>query len=183
MPLKTILKILLDKPPGIGSIVKFKDSIPPRIVVGEVCGFVGSGDRLKYEIIMLDKRMNPMMHVNGSYKRRNIPANKCKHVDVQRVKSVKRDFEIGDVVCHNRFGLRRFGVITSFINPDGLASTSYNTGYNGTDLICCVEIKPRGLARVKDIDGNHKNFVVSNKRLKICKVDIWNEQGSKILYK
>ena len=183
MPLKAILKILLDKQPRVGSIVKFRDNIPPRTVVGEVCGFVGAGDRMKYEIIMLDKRLNPMLHVDGTYKRRNIPANKCKHVDIQFVKSLKKDFEIGDVVCNSRFGIKKFGVITSFIHPDGLESTSYTNGYNGTDLICCVEIKQKGLARVKDKHGKHKQFITTNKRLKICKVDLWSEQGSKIIYK
>ena len=52
----------------------------------------------------------------------------------------KKTFEKGDVVRHKRGGSFRYGRIVCFVHPDGLYSTSHEQGYNGKDLLECVEI-------------------------------------------
>ena len=74
-------------------------------------------------------------------------------------------------------GRVRFGKIVSFVHPEGLYTTSNEKGYNGKDLIECVEIEPRkGLAVKKDADMA-KRFVVGPHRCKICEVLPMDENG------
>ena len=46
-------------------------------------------------------------------------------------------------LCGWAAGRVRFGKIVSFVHPEGLYMTSNEKGYNGKDLIECVEINPR----------------------------------------
>jgi len=72
----------------------------------------------------------------------------------------------------------RYGRIINFLHPDGLLPTSHENGYNGKDLLECVEItgKP-GLFRKRDPDGNVKRFVTGPERCKICKVRAMDKKG------
>ena len=169
-------KILYDVPITVGSYIKYKEIVPERKGFGEVVGIVGSGKYMKYEIINLNRRLKHVMSNDHKYKRRLILASKCKHVDIQSTILDKKQYEIGDIVCHKRFGLVKFGVIVGFTHPDGLYTSSYENGYNGVDLLDCVEINKRSLMRVR---RNKKivKFIAKNKHLKICEVDLWDEKG------
>jgi hypothetical protein len=169
-------KILYDVPITIGSYIKYRETTPARKGFGEVVGLVGSGERLKYEIINLNKRLKHIVDANHIYKRRLIHHSKCKHVDIKSTVLDKKHFELGDVVCHKRFGLKKYGAVVGFQHPDYLYTTSYEQGYNGVDLLDCVEINPRTLTRVRKFDKIVK-FVSNKKYLKICEVDLWDEKG------
>jgi hypothetical protein len=171
------IKIFHDKPVEVGSYVKYKEDIPARKGFGEVVSIIGSGERLRYEIINLNKRLKCIVDSNHQYKRRIISAKKCKHVDISGTLNIKKTFELGDIVHYKFIWRKKFGAIVGYEHPDGLYSSSYDDGYNGIDLITCVEIDPKDLTRVRDTDGNIKYFTCSKDRLKICKVDLWSETG------
>ena len=65
-----------------------------------------------------------------------------------------------------------------FIPPDGLYSTSHEQGYNGKDLLECVEISPKpGLAQLMQSDGEPKRFTVQSKDCKIMDVISTNSKA------
>jgi hypothetical protein len=167
----------------IGSVVKYRDNNTRKTIVGEVCNIVGSGETQKYEVILYDMRLRPLMRGDGSFKRRNLKSNKCKLIDETFTFDTSKSFELGDVVCVKSTTRNRYGVIIGFVHPDGLFSTSYEHGYNGTDLIDCVEIEKRGLRRKRDLLGKVKRFTSTSERTKICDVDLWNRSGPKITVK
>jgi hypothetical protein len=175
-------KVLYDEPITIGSVLKFKESGPRnRHGVGEVCGIIGSADNTRYEIIMYNKRFKPELTANDTYKKRIIHSKYCKNIDINCTLINKKCFELGDVVCYSFLTFKKYGVITGFVHPDGLDTTSYYTGYNGTDMIECVQINKRGLTRCRDDQNNLKRFRCSKKRLKICEVDLWDEKGVRVV--
>lgn len=170
-------KVLFDVPIDIGSFIKYKQQIPLTTGVGEVIGKIGFGTNIKYEIILLNKRLKPIMRGDDTYKKRVIHNKYCKHISIKDTIFKKQTFEIGDIVCNKFLGLKRYGIITGFINPDGLESKSYYDGYNGTDLIECVCIENNGLTRQRNSAGIIKRFISKSKRLKLCEVDLWDEKG------
>ena len=44
-------------------------------------------------------------------------------------------------MIQHKGGSFRYGRIVCFVHPDGLYSTSHEEGYNGKDLLECVEIE------------------------------------------
>jgi len=171
------LRIYHDKPVEIGSYIKYKNSMLSQKGFGEVVGIIGSGDRCKYEIIHLNKRLKCIMNTNMKYKTRTVHSKYCKHVNILPTPTPKDHFEIGDVVCYKRMMFPRYGAVVGFTHPDGLYTSSYEEGYNGTDLIECVEVDPRDLTRVRDRNNTIKKFTTTKYRLKLCKVDLWGEHG------
>jgi hypothetical protein len=167
----------------IGSVVKYRDTNARKTIVGEVCNIVGAGNTQKYEVILYDMRLKPIMRGDGTFKRRNLKSSKCKLIDETFTFDTRRAFELGDVVCVSGHTRNKFGVIVGFTHPDGLFSTSYEHGYNGTDFIDCVEIEKRGLRRKRDFFGKVKRFSTTGNRTKICDVDLWNRSGPKITIK
>ena len=90
----------------------------------------------------------------------------------------KKTFEKGDVVRHKRGGAFRYGRIVCFVHPDGLYSTSHEKGYNGKDLLECVEIEKKpGLLQIIAPDGHPKRFQAQGKDCKIMKVITTNSKG------
>ena len=90
----------------------------------------------------------------------------------------KKTFEKGDVVRHKRGATIRFGRIVCFVHPDGLYSTSHEEGYNGKDLLECVEInKKPGLLQIIGPDGEPKRFQAQGKDCKIIKVITVDSKG------
>ena len=81
----------------------------------------------------------------------------------------KKTFEKGDVV-HKRGGTIRYGRIVCFVHPDGLYSNSHEEGYNGKDLLECVEIDKASLMQRMDADGEPTRFQAQGKDCKIMKV-------------
>jgi hypothetical protein len=83
----------------------------------------------------------------------------------------KKTFEKGDIVQFKRGSTFKYGRIICFVHPDGLYSTSHEEGYNGKDLLECVEIdKKPGLLQIIGPDGEPKRFQAQGKACKIIKV-------------
>ena len=90
----------------------------------------------------------------------------------------KKTFEKGDVIQSKRAGSFRYGRIVCFVHPDGLYSTSHEDGYNGKDLIECVEIEKKpGLLQVIGPDGDPKRFQAQGRDCKIMKVITTDSKG------
>lgn len=90
----------------------------------------------------------------------------------------KKTFEKGDVVRHKRGGSFRYGRIVCFVHPDGLYSSSHEEGYNGKDLLECVEIdKKPGLLQKIGADGEPSRFQAQGKDCKIMKVITTDSKG------
>jgi hypothetical protein len=89
-----------------------------------------------------------------------------------------KTFEKGDVIRHKRGSTIRYGRIVCFVHPDGLYSTSHEEGYNGKDLLDCVEIdKKPGLLQIIGPDGEPKRFEAQGKDCKIMKVITVDSKG------
>jgi len=64
------------------------------------------------------------------------------------------------------------------VHPDGLYSTSHEEGYNGKDLLECVEIdKKPGLLQKTGPDGEPKRFQAQGDQCKIMEVITVNAKG------
>lgn len=175
-----IFKLNRTDPITIGSIVKAKQTIPSKKIVGEVTNIL-IGSREKAELILYDKRLKPMFSHDGTTLRRvTVDLSTCKLIDENFIFDNNKQFELGDVVCYKTNLRIRFGIVVGFTNVDGLISTSYECGYNGTDLIDCVEINKRGLTRKRNLAGQIKRFSVIGNKLKKCTVDLWSRSGPKI---
>ena len=160
---------------SIGSIVTIKTD---PVCIGEVYSTI-QGRRELYEVILYDKRLRPMCRLDGSFKRKKFPVDICSLID-EDFRFNNDVIEIGDIICKDTTR-KRYGVVIGFTHPDGMLSTSYTNGYNGTDMIDCVEIEKRGLRRVRDQDGNLRRFSTFNERVSSCEVDLWNRTGPKIV--
>ena len=166
----------------VGNVVRYKDTNNNKRV-GEVCSILGTGENIKYELIMYDKRLKPVMSTDSTYKRKTVKSDRCKLIDVNFKFNIGESFELGDVICKTSGLTKRYGVIVGFLHPDGLNTTSYERGYNGVDLLQCVEINKRGLQRKRDMMGNVKRFTANKSSVKCCEVDLWNRTGPKIITK
>ena len=174
------LKLNRKDPITIGSVVKTKLTTG-KVIVGEVMNIITANNKERYELILYDKRLRPMFRIDGqSYKVKTVDSTRCKLIDENFVFDTKNIFEVGDVVAHKTNIRTKFGVIIGFHHPDGLFTTSYENGYNGTDIIDWVEINKRGLTRKKNFKGDIKRFAVLGDKLKKCTVDLWNRAGPKI---
>lgn len=90
----------------------------------------------------------------------------------------KKVFEKGDVVQFKKRGSEKFGKIICFVHPDGLYSTSHEEGYNGKDLLECIEIsKKPGLLQILDTDGEPKRFRAKGEDCKIIEVITVDSNG------
>lgn len=104
--------------------------------------------------------------------------SRAKHYTPRKKLFKKKTFEKGTVVRHKRGTSIRYGQIVCFVHPDGLYSTSHEQGYNGKDLLECVEISPKpGLAQQMQADGEPKRFTASAKDCKIMDVITTNSKG------
>ncbi len=173
---KRVLKKDQDEP-VIGNIVRVKSK---PIQVGEISSFI-FGRKDCFEVILYDKRLKPIQRTDGSYKIKKFPVDKCKLLDESFVFK-NRTFELGDVICKaSSSGRKKYGVIVGFTHPDGLLSHSYANGYNGTDLIDCVEIQKRGLRRKRNSDDTLKRFSTFKHGCSGCEIDLWHKTGPKIM--
>ncbi len=178
--MKKIFKINKDDPIEVGSVVRYKTGTTRQ--VGEVFSVIDGSGAPRFELIVYDKRLKPMFRADGTYKIKRVSADKCKLIDENFKFKYETNYELGDVVVKKHNARVKYGVIIGFTHPDGLFSTSYENGYNGTDLIDCVEITKRGLTRERDHEGNIKRFSTLNERLSTCEVDLWNRSGPKIIH-
>ena len=164
-------------PYEIGDIVES----PTRNLVGEVVGLLG--DRGKsVEVIILDKRLKPLINLEGEFKYKKFRSELVKHFDYSKLR-VSRGFFLGDILARtDDMGNVRYGILVGFSHPDGLDTTSYSHGYNGIDLLECIEISKR-MARKRNADDTVKRFQTPNGRCEVCYVDYWGTSGAKVFTK
>ena len=104
--------------------------------------------------------------------------SKLKHYTPRKQLFSKKTFEKGDVVQVKRGATIKYGRIVCFVHPDGLYSTSHEEGYNGKDLLECVEIdKKPGLLQIIGADGEPRRFQAQGKDCKIMKVITTDSKG------
>jgi hypothetical protein len=104
--------------------------------------------------------------------------SKLKHYVPRKQLFSKKTFEKGDVIQHKRSSTIKYGRIVCFVHPEGLYSSSHEEGYNGKDLLECVEIdKKPGLLQIIGPDGEPKRFQAQGKDCKIMKVITTDSKG------
>lgn len=162
----------------LGDIVVEKNTSFGRKRVGEIV-FITEGKRPKLRLIELSPR-SLCPKFNGNYARlRHFSTlrENCRKLRVINIKK-RKVFQLGDVIRHRRHSSFRFGLIVGFHHPDGLYSDSWEKGYNGKDMIECVEISGRsGLPRKRDTDGRIKKFEIGPSNAKMCEVLPMDQNG------
>ena len=122
--------------------------------------------------------LTPLEKGNDGVQMFKTKRSKLKHYIPRKQLFSKKTFEKGDVVQHKRGSSFRYGRIVCFVHPDGLYSTSHEEGYNGKDLLECVEIdKKPGLLQIIGSDGEPKRFQAKGKDCKIMKVITTDSKG------
>ena len=122
--------------------------------------------------------LTPLVKGSDGMKTFKTKRSKLKHYTPRKKLFSKKTFEKGDVIRHKRGSTIRFGRIVCFVHPDGLYSTSHEEGYNGKDLLDCVEIdKKPGLLQIIEPDGEPKRFEAQGKDCKIMKVITVDSKG------
>ena len=166
------------KPLTIGDRVIEKFPTGSKKRIGEIV-FVIDGKRKKFELLQLNRHdLSPLVrHNNEQLKFFRLREDQCKRLNEFKYRE-KKIFRIGDVIRHSSHGRIRFGKIVSFVHPEGLYTESNEKGYNGKDLIECVEISPRkGLTSKFDGDGEIKRFVIGPSHCKICEIMPMDKNG------
>jgi hypothetical protein len=146
--------------------------------IGEVIAFI-DGKSKKLQLMQLNPHdLTPFLKGNmDRLKFFTLPLENCKLADLKRVRKAD-SFRPGDIIRHLRNGRLRFGIIVGFTHPEGLYSDSLENGYNGKDLIECVEISGRsGLPHKLDSTGNVKRFQVGSEHIKICEILPMDKNG------
>ena len=164
-------------PYEIGDLVES----PTRNLIGEIVSFLG--DRAKsIEVIVLDKRLKPLINLEGEFKYKKLRSELLKHFDYSKLR-ISQGFFLGDVIAKtNASGDKRYGILVGFTHPDGLETSSYSNGYNGIDFLECIEITKRML-RKRNADDTIKRFQTPNNKCEVCYVDYWGSGGSKVFTK
>ena len=155
----------------LGDIVVERNPGTGKKRVGEVV-FISSGKKNKLRLIELSPRsLKPKYSQNYTRLRFfSTVEDECRKLNVFNIKN-KNGLQLGKVIRQLRCGSMRFGVIVGFHHPDGLVSDSWENGYNGKDIIECVEISGRsGLPRKRDKYGKIKKFELGPSQAKLCEL-------------
>jgi len=171
------LKINRSKKLQVGDVVETSKN--PRYI-GEVVNIM-SNSRETLEIILLDKTLKPIQTYEGAYKLKKVRCKYCKPFDYTKLRKRTNRFELGDVVQKTLAGRKKYGIIVGYTHPDGLLSTSYEKGYNGTDLFELIEISPRDLTRKRNSDGSIKKFVTHKSNCIVCHVNLWDNKKPRLV--
>lgn len=122
--------------------------------------------------------LTPLEKGSDGMKYFKVKKSNIKHYTPRKQLFQKKLFEKGDVIQHKRGSTMRYGRIVCFVHPDGLYSTSHEEGYNGKDLLECVEINPKpGLLQILGPDGEPKRFQAQGHHCKIMKVITVDSKG------
>ncbi len=122
--------------------------------------------------------LTPLVKGSDGMKTFKTKRSKLKHYTPRKKLFSKKVFEKGDVIRHKRGATIRYGRIVCFVHPDGLYSSSHEEGYNGKDLLECVEIEKKpGLLQIIGPDGEPKRFEAQGKDCKIMKVITVDSKG------
>lgn len=161
-----------EDPFEIGDIIEFGTKI------GEIVAFL-SDRRKSLEYILLDKRLEPLLNVDGQFKYGKAPQEVISHFDYSKIRTSKT-FILGDII-KTESATNKYGVLVGFIHPDGLLSSSYEHGYNGIDFLECIQINKKDLSRQVNADGTLKRFQVKGEKAKICTINYFSKNGVKII--
>jgi len=171
-------KLKKKAPLVIGDRVIERFPIGKRKRIGEIM-FIIESRRRKFELLQLNHHdLSPLhRHNNEQLKFFRLREDQCKRLNEFKYRE-KTTFCIGDVIKHKGHLRVRYGKIVSFVHPEGLYTESNEKGYNGKDLIECVEIEPRkGLAIKLDSDGDLKRFVIGPSHCKTCEILPMDKKG------
>ena len=155
----------------LGDIVVERSTSGKRKRIGEII-FIKEGKRTKLRLIeLVPKSLSPKFSENHSRLRHfTLPIECCKKLKLSRP-SKGKVIQIGDVLLSRRLGILKFGLVVGFHHPDGLYSDSWENGYNGKDIIECVEISGRsGLPRKRDQIGKIKKFELTFSQAQLCEI-------------
>jgi hypothetical protein len=164
----------------IGDFVKETVSSKGKKRCGEVLMILqdNPGDPTLECVEVHPDELTPLVKGSDGMKNFKTKRSKLKHYTPRKQLFSKKVFEKGDVIRHKRGGTLRYGRIVCFVHPDGLYSTSHEEGYNGKDLLECVEIEKKpGLLQVIGPDGEPKRFEAQGKDCKIIKVITVDSKG------
>ena len=162
----------------LGDVVVERNTGTGRKRVGEIV-FITEGKRPKLKLVELTPRsLSPKFSGNFGWLRLfSSQHEKCRKLKVLNIRN-RKIFQLGDVIRHRRNGSFRFGIIVGFHHPDGLYSDSWEKGYNGKDIIECVEIIGRsGLPRKRDVEGKVKKFEIGPSHAKLCEILPMDQNG------
>ena len=162
----------------LGDVVVERNTGAGRKRVGEIV-FITEGKRPKLRLVELAPRsLSPKFSGNFSKLRYfSTPPENCRRLNILNIKK-RKVFQLGDIIRHRRYGTFRFGIIVGFHHPDGLYSDSWEKGYNGKDIIECVEISGRsGLPRKRDSDGKITKFEIGPTHVKLCEILPMDQNG------
>ena len=161
----------------IGDIVES----PTRNFIGKVVSFLG--DRAKsIELIVLDRRLKPLINLEGEFKYKKLRSDLLKHFDYSKLR-ISRGFFLGDIIAKTDLsGNKRYGILVRFTHPHGLETTSYSNGYNGIDFLECIEVSKK-MIRKRNADDSNKRFQTPNNKCEVCYVDYWGTSESKVFTK
>ena len=164
---------------GVGDIVVENSNDLRKKRLGEII-FVRAGrknDR-KFELIQLRRHdLSPITKYDMSNKQFSLHESQCEKVNLADFER-KKSFELGQTICDEHEHWSRYGRIVGFLHPDDLYSNSYEKGYNGKDLLECVEISPRnGLPRKILQNGLPKTFCAKPASARVCEVLPMDKNG------
>jgi len=161
----------------VGTIIEEIDPSASKKRIGEIVSVFGD-KRKKFQVLELNRHdLTPFFNSNDVLKFFTCDSEKCRKLNLSRIRK-PNSFLPGDVIRHSRNGRVRFGIIVGFTHPEGLYSESIEKGYNGKDLIECVEISGRaGLPQKLDSMGKVKRFTVGPDKLEICEVLPMDKNG------
>jgi len=167
-----------ETPLSIGDRVEEKSPASGKVRLGEII-LVREGRQRSFELIQLNPHdLEPIRRGDFShYKRFRLNEDRCKRLNKRKFSS-RRTFKIGDIVRKSYHDHVRYGRIVNFVHPEGLLTTSHENGYNGKDLLECIEISGKpGLSRKRDTTGDLKRFVTGPERCQICKIVPMDKKG------
>ncbi len=167
-----------DKKLAVGDLVVEKRIKKNKKRIGEVI-FIREGRRRKLEMVELNKHdLRPLEKCSlDGPKVFSLDETACKKLNLLRFKE-KRTFQLGDIIKFSKCGRSRFGILTSFIHPDGLYSDSFEKGYNGKDFLECIEILPKnGLPRRVDERNKPHIFLATPDHAKCCVIIPMDKEG------
>ena len=162
----------------VGDRVEEIAPLSGKVRVGEII-LVRDGRRRSFELIQLNPHdLEPIRRGDfAQYKRFRLTEERCRRLNEAKYAN-RRTFRIGDVIRKTYLDHVRYGRIINFLHPDGLLPTSHENGYNGKDLLECVEISSKpGLAQQMQADGEPKRFTAHGKDCKIMDVITTNAKG------
>lgn len=166
------------EPLQVGDLIIEDKNENQRQRIGEVI-FVREGGSRVLEVVEVNRHdLAPRFSLDMQHQKTfRLNEDQCERLNVKDHRPPST-FGLGQIIKKTTPGRTRYGIIVGFQHPDGLYSKSYEQGYNGKDLLECVEVSPReGLARKTLPNGKPNIFYSTPKRAETCEVLPMDENG------